>query len=549
MVRAGLVSWPGDIADRYAAAGHWRGAWLGSWPGEWARRYGSRIALVDGQTRISYRGLAEHVDALAARLLATGLRRGDNIVLRLPNCWEFVVLFFACQRIGVGPVLTCPDQGDDELCSIADQVDAKAVAVPDAWRHRDHQALAARVARCTGRPLLALVAGTVIAPGNLDLRAMTGRHRGARRWRRRLDRFAADPRDAAFFLVSGSSRLVARTHDDWDYSVRYCARASGTGPDDVFLAVLPAAHGLTFGAPGVVGTLASGGKVVLARSPHPRAAFRAIDREHATRTALTLPLAQRWLEVAADTDCDLSSLAVVQVAGAPLTSGLAARVGPVLGCRLQRVLWTPEGLVCLTRPDDPDDVVVRTQGRPAGAGDEVRVVDPGGRAVPPGESGELLARGPCVVRGYFAEPRAGVRSFPPGGWFRTGDLVRRDAEGNLTLRGHLDDVVVRAHRRILAAGVEEPLRSLPGVREACVIPVTDHVLGERVCACVVPRAGEHLALDDVRQACLRVGVPLYQAPEQLEVFGALPLTPAGEVDKQALRRLVESRGRGLGRSR
>ncbi|MFF4426179.1 AMP-binding protein [Streptomyces sp. NPDC001549] len=111
-----------------------------------------------------------------------------------------------------------------------------------------------------------------------------------------------------------------------------------------------------------------------------------------------------------------------------------------MGCRLQRVFGTAEGVLTLTRPADPDETVLTTQGRPLSPDDEIRVVDADGTDVPDGETGELLARGPRTLRGYYRAPDRNARSFTADGYFRTGALARRTPDGGLVVTGRLRDV-------------------------------------------------------------------------------------------------------------
>ena len=115
MKRDGFTPWPAEFAARYAAKGHWRGEPLGQWLWSLADSHDSAVAIVDGDVTLTYRELAEHADALADNLLDLGLHNGDNILVQLPNCWEFVALFLACQRIGVAPVLALMAHREHEL--------------------------------------------------------------------------------------------------------------------------------------------------------------------------------------------------------------------------------------------------------------------------------------------------------------------------------------------------------------------------------------------------------------------------------------------------
>src|SRR5207302_695997 len=125
-----------------------------------------------------------------------------------------------------------------------------------------------------------------------------------------------DPSDVAFFLLSGGTtalpKLIPRTHDDYIYQARTVAQLCELGPDDVYLAALPVEFNFTWGCPGVIGTLRSGGRVVLVENPSPEDCFRAIERERVSITSLVPTVAQLWLEAAQWNDADLSSLRLIQ---------------------------------------------------------------------------------------------------------------------------------------------------------------------------------------------------------------------------------------------
>jgi 2,3-dihydroxybenzoate-AMP ligase len=348
---------------------------------------------------------------------------------------------------------------------------------------------------------------------------------------------AADPADVALLLLSGGTtgtpKLIPRTHGDYAYNVLATAEVCGLDQDSVYLAALPAAHNFALGCPGVLGTLAAGGTVVLAADADPGQAFRLVEQEGVTITALTPPLLKLWLAEAAWSGHDLSSLRTLQVGGARLGRADAARVGPELGCRLQQVFGMAEGLLCLTRDDDPDDLVLATQGRPLSPADEIRVVGDDGHDVPPGEPGQLLTRGPYTVRGYYGAAEQNATAFTADGWFRTGDLVRTTPTGHLVVEGRIKDVVNRGGEKVPAAEVEDHLTAHPRVAQAALVGVPDPLLGERTCACVVPD-GDAPGLADLACFLRDRGLAAYKVPDRLEIVDALPRTGAGKVDKRRL---------------
>lgn len=535
----GQVRWPAEYTRRYRAAGLWRDRPLGYWMWEWADGYGDRVAIVDGPKRIGYRELAERADALADALAARGVHRGDRILVQLPNAWEFVVLVLACLRAGVAPVLALPAHRRHELEHLARSATVRAIVVPDVLRGFDHQSLAATVSAGLDEPVPVVVLGDRVDPGHHDLRALSGVAGDPDQRRRRLDAAAPDPDDVAVLLLSGGTtglpKMIARSHNDYDYNLRRSAEACGFGPSTVYLVALPAAHNFPLACPGVLGTLANGGRVVMARSPEPEAAFAVIEAEGVTVTSLVPAVVKRWVAAAAESGPDLSSLRLVQVGGSVLDPALARRVPQVLGAPLQQCFGMAEGLLSYTRPDDPDAVRFGTQGRPISAHDEVRIVDEHDVDIPDGEQGELLTRGPYTPRGYYRAPEHNAVTFTADGWYRTGDLVRRHATGNLVVEGRRKDLVNRGGEKVSAEEIEILARELLPVADAVVVPAPDELFGERVCLVVVPRGTDEPTLDDVRARFVDRGVAHYKIPEQLQVVRELPLTAVGKVDRKALR--------------
>jgi 2,3-dihydroxybenzoate-AMP ligase len=289
-----------------------------------------------------------------------------------------------------------------------------------------------------------------------------------------------------------------------------------------------------------LGTLYAGGKVVLARSPNPDETFALIARETVTITALVPPLAIIWLEAVETRNTDLASLQLLQVGGAKLTSEVSQRISTTLGCRLQQVFGMSEGLVCYTRLDDPDDLVLHTQGRPISPDDEIRIVDAADRDVALGEIGHLLTRGPYTIRGYYRAPEHNAAAFTPDGFYRTGDLVRLMPSGHLRVEGRHKEQINRGGEKITSEEVENHLVAHSGVQNAAVVSMLDDFLGERTCAFVIPREPPPSAMH-LRAFLRDRGLADYKIPDRFEWVSSLPQTGAGKVDRQALRdRLTQS---------
>jgi 2,3-dihydroxybenzoate-AMP ligase len=536
----GTVPWPGDLAREYIKVGWWRGQALGAEIAAVAAARKTAIALTDGATRIGYGSLLARADALASRLARLGMRPGDRIVVQLPNCWQFVVLTLACLRAGIVPVMALPAHRRHELAYLCEHSEARALAVPDVLRGFGHQQLAEELLAASPALEHVLVVGQDVR--HQDLTALCAEP----------DAGAVpapvppDPADVAVFLLSGGTtglpKLIARTHNDYSYNARASARLCRLDEGTVYLVSLPVSHNFPLACPGILGTLLSGGRVVMLGSPDPASAFAAIERESVTVTAVVPAVAQRWLAHAADHGASaLRTLEVLQVGGARLADEPARRIKPVLGATLQQVFGMAEGLLNYTRLDDPDEVICGTQGRPLSPGDEVRIVDADGNDLPDGQPGALLTRGPYTPRGYYRAPEQNTRAFTPDGWYASGDVVRRRADGNLVVEGRDKDMINRGGEKISAEEVENLLYRMPGIAQVAAVAAPDAELGERICVFVVPEPGGDITLGAISDGMATAGVARFKWPERLEIVAELPVTKMGKLDKKALRDMLAGR--------
>jgi 2,3-dihydroxybenzoate-AMP ligase len=545
-IAAGVTPWPDKVVGNYYARGWWLGRPLGALLLDSADAHAGSIAIVDGTKQVTYASLAARADALASRLVDDlGLEAGDRIVVQLPNCWQFVVLTLACLRSGIVPIMALPAHREHELSYIIEQSEAAALVVPDQLRGFDHAAMADKL--CAASPYLerVMVVGA-IGPEQVDLTELCTDPPEPSSHRRRWDATEPDSRAVAVFLLSGGTtglpKLIARTHDDYAYNASASAQLCRFGPGTRYLVSLPISHNFPLACPGVLGTLLTGGRVVMSSSPQPASSFALIDTESITATAVVPAVAQRWLNHAAEVGGDQTrTLELLQVGGSRIADEQARRVRPVLGATLQQVFGMAEGLLNYTRLDDPEDIICSTQGRPLSNGDEVRLVDDNDIDVPSGQPGSLLTRGPYTPRGYYNAPEQNTRAFTPDGWYRSGDVVRRRPDGNLIVEGRDKDMINRGGENISAEEVENLTYALAAVTHAAAVAMPDPDLGERVCLYAILKPGKPLTLEELRESFAAAGVAKYKWPERLETVNELPLTSVGKVDKKALRHDIARR--------
>jgi 2,3-dihydroxybenzoate-AMP ligase len=542
----GLVPWPAADAARYRQLGYWQDRSVTSFIYDQVDRTPDAVAVVDGAVRLSYRELAERADTTADRLLALGLSKGDRVVVQLPNTWEFVPLALAFFRMGVVPVMALPAHRRHEIGYLASHSEATALVTPGWVKDFDHEQMAAQIAAETPSVQHVLVLAENVRPGHHRIGDLVAPSGAALPSRQRWDEFDPTGDDVACFLLSGGTtglpKLITRTHNDYAYNAQQSARMCQLNHDSVYLVALPASHNFPLACPGVLGVLMTGGTVVMLGSPAPAKAFSVIRSEGVTITAVVPAVAARWLDHHLEHPSDdLATLQVLQVGGSRMPNELAARIRPVFGAALQQVFGMAEGLLNYTRLDDPEDVILATQGRPMCTDDEIQIVDQFDQPVPAGVSGSLLTRGPYTPRGYYRAPEQNLKAFTADGWYRSGDICSLHPSGNLVVEGRDKDMINRSGEKISAEEVENFGYQLANLRQVAAVALPDAAVGERLCVYVVCRPGTEVTLEQFVAVMKAAGVASYKLPEALVLVDELPMTKVGKIDKKGIRADLQRR--------
>jgi len=231
---------------------------------------------------------------------------------------------------------------------------------------------------------------------------------------------------------------------------------------------------------------------------------------------------------------DLGSLQYLGCGATHVPPELLRRLGETLGCKTGNGYGMAEGPRAGNNMDAPPEWAHYTVGRPGSDWDELIIVDDDGRALPPGEEGELLARGPGVFRGYYKNPEVNEKEFRADGFFHTGDYACIDENGNLRITGRKKEIIIRGGENISAAEVEGLLMEHPSIEKAAVVGMPDARLGEKVCAFVKLKGVESMSLDEITTFLKSKQVAIFKWPERLEVIDELPLTNVGKVLKREL---------------
>ena len=539
----GCVPWPADAAARYRQRGWWEGITIPQLLERSAARHPQKTALVCGELRMSYGDLVTSYRRLACGFLDAGIKALDRVVLQLPNGPEFVLAYFALTRIGAIPVTALRAHRHSEIRHFLKASGAAAYVIPDRIGNFDYRDMAREVGADAPALRHVFVVGEP-GPGQIDLRAMIAAPMSDEAVAAALAGHDPDPAEVATMLLSGGttslSKLIPRTHEDYVLNARLCGRAGGLDEESVFMAILPLGHNYNLASPGMLGTFYYGGTVVLAPSGDAADVFSLVQREKVTVIAAVVPLISNWLNSPVPDSYDVSSLKVIQNGGARLAPELRGRLRERFGCLPQEIYGTAEGLINMVPLDAPVEMLLNSSGVPVCEDDEIKVLDDDGNEVPDGEPGELVTRGPYTIQGYYRAAEKNAEAFTPDGFYRMGDIVRKQGRHVFT-EGRRKDLINRGGEKISCEEVENLIFGHPKVKAVTLVAMPDPVFGEKACAFVIAKQGETLEFGELIAFLRQQKIASFKLPERLEVVSEFPLSPVGKILKRALREMIAAK--------
>ena len=542
----GFVQYPQSFVKKYKDKGYWIDKTLGEEFDEWVNRHGHRVALAYKGSYVSYSEMAEKVNRLSLHFIDLGLRPYDRIILQLPNEPEFVYCYFAAVKIGVIPILALPAHREAEISFFAQFTKARAHIIPSRFRDFSHQAMSREIRKKNSTLEFTLVSGEEVEDDFISMTTLLNERIEERVSVESLKKYRPDPMEPAVFQLSGGTtgvpKIIPRTHNDYSLNFKRASEILEVTQDSVMGIAIPVNHNFSLACPGLCGTLYQGGKVVLIPSSKTDTVLETIQKEKITIMPTPPALLIRWMEAPELSKYDLSSLNAVLAGGAKLNSEVAKKVKSTLGCNYHQNLGMAEGMLFWTRKDDPEDLLLHTQGAPMVDDDEVRVVDENDRDVPYGEPGELLVRGPYTIRGYYNSPEYNKKAFTPDGFYRTGDVVRMYKGRYLTVEGRIKDTINRGAEKISAEEVENHILAHPKVENCAFVAMPDRILGEKGCAFVLTKEDQDLTLEELcRFLNEERSIAIHKLPERLERVREFPMTKIGKIDKKELRSIIKEK--------
>ena len=489
------------------------------------------MAVIDGERRFTYGQLYDYSRRFAAALTRVGVSKGDRVGVLAPNCAEFVIAFYGI--VTAGAVVTTVNSGYRER-EIAHQLNDSGaeVLVVDAALLQTAEA-----ARDAAPALKRLI---TIEPTSKDSDSFWGLLENASE---STPSVAVDPETDLAVLpyssgTTGLSKGVMLTHHNLTANVRQLivrrAEAAATRESDVILVHLPLFHiyGMNILMNGAIGAGAT--QVMMGRFDMDF--FLNLLEKHRVTTMFTVPPVGLGLtQYPGVSDHDLSALRLGFLGAAPLSADLQLRLQQVLGTPIIQGYGLTETSP-FTNADfaEPERVRPGSVG-PAASDTEERVVDLelGTQPVGPGEAGELLIRGPQVMRGYLNNPAATAESLTDDGWLYTGDIVRMDGDGYVWVLDRKKELIKYKGFQVPPAELEGLLLEHPAVLDTAVIGKADTESGEIPKAFVVTRPGAEVSDEDIMEF-VRDKVATFKHVRQVEFIDTIPKSASGKILRRVL---------------
>ena len=520
-----------------------------------AERWGDREALVvrHQNLRWSYNDLKMRVDAFAAGLLSLGLEPGDRIGIWSQNNSEWVVTQYATAKIGLILVNINPAYRVLELEYAINKVGCRALILSEKFKSSNYIDMLKELA-----PSL-----TKSRPGNLDSdRLVTLSHviqiggkitsgcfdfsevveMASDEYNERVEQLASklqfdDPINIQFTSgTTGSPKGATLTHFNSLNNGFSTGEVLKFGPEDRLCVPVPLYHcfGMVLSN---IAALTHGACVIYPDEAFdPLKVLQTIEAERCTALhgVPTMFIAQ--LEHPRFREFDLSSLRTGIMAGSPCPIEIMRRVVEEMHCEELTIAYgmtETSPTITQTRTEDAIERRVSTVGT-VFPNVEVKIIDEGGQIVSVGDTGELLARGYSVMRGYWADPERTAESIDSAGWMHTGDLATMDADGYVNIVGRVKDMVIRGGENIYPREIEEFLHRNPKIADVQVFGIPDAKYGEELCAWIILKAGERANADEIRESC-RGQISHFKIPRYIQFVASFPMTVTGKVQKYSMR--------------
>jgi fatty-acyl-CoA synthase len=486
-----------------------------------------KTAVVDGDRRKTYKELNSMVDALAAGLAEIGFKKGDRVAIYMKNSLEFVVAFYALQKLGLIAVWINAIYRMHEAKFVLKNSEVKGAFIFSQWEGYNYLDDILEIKMELPELESIIVAGNGegqgVYPFNRVIDQGTGKTPPA---------VPIDPQEDLSMLLYTSGTTgkpkgamishYAAVRGAWEYSSGIKATSK-----DIFIGFLPMSHSYGCGSI-LIQPILLQSTVVLMDKFEVEKAFQIIEREKITLQLGAAPHYILELNHKKRPDYDLSSLRAGLIAGMVAPEGLITRVEKEMGVYLTSFWGASEvgpGLAIMCPYPAPLDIREKYIGRPI-PDTRVRIVDPETQhELPDGEIGELTLSGWHVMKGYWKNP-AETRKQIIDGWLFMGDLTSREENGYFRIYGRTKDLINRGGYKIYPYELESLIIEHPKVDQICVVPTPNPVLGESICVCIISNAQQKISLEEIRDF-MKDKIAPHKLPDELCIMDDFPKLSGG----------------------
>ena len=548
-----------DIISKYVKAGWWGEVTLNSIFASAVKDNPKSLAICDpinrdkmvsgNMLRLSFSELESHVEHVAHCLYVNGLRRNDKIILQMPNVVEIVLVYLAASRLGLIISPVAMEYGHHELKFIGDTIKPKAYIAFREFKNSEFGAVQGAIFDKSCKRLFFGIGG-VFENKNEELTDYL-------KYKESIKVNANDIMTICWTSgTTGRSKGVPRSHNHWLSSTLASEDAIKLKTGAVMLNPFPFINMAAIGG-FLFYWLKVRGRLILHHPFDPNVYLSQIQNEKVEYTIAPPAVLTRLLQTKDQikANFDLSSLRVIGSGSAPLSKEMVQGFENEFDVSIINIFGSNEGMAILSSPSDVLDPGLRASFFPRFGRDEfewdnrisqqikTKLIDPetGVEIVDPSVPGELLISGATVFDGYYSSPLDNKEAFSSDGYFRSGDLFEISGENNQFYKfvGRCKSLIVRGGVNISPEELDELISSHEQISEAVVVAYPDDIMGEKVCAVIVPHEGQVITLLDICSFLEELKVAKFKWPEKLLTIKALPRNAMNKVVRSELAKLIK----------
>lgn len=488
-----------------------------------AKKFGPKTFLLWRDSELSFSELNKEASKIANMLKLSGVKKGEKVALLMENCILYVSLFFGITRAGAVQVPINPQYSETELTIILNHSDAATLIYAENFQPKIN------AIRSELKQIRRFIS-TAESPGE-ETQSLPILMQGISTKEPAVN---VEPADLAAIIytsgTTGEPKGVMLTN--WNYVVNAYQACSckKMKPEDRFLTALPLCHvAPQVGA--ILSHLCAGGSVALLEKFSPKEFLAAIDRYKATAFGAVPTIYNIFLALTGEQRFDFSSLRYCNTSASPMLPEVGAKVQSEFRASLLESYGLTEG-TCGSACNPIDGVrKPGSVGLPL-EGQEFGIVDESGENLPPHKVGELIIRGPNIMKGYYKNPEATSQTIRDG-WLYTGDLGYLDEEGYLFLVGRKKELIIRGGVNIYPVDIERVIYRHEGVQEVVVVGLPDPIWGESVHAAIIPKPGLNISDAEILGLC-KASLTEYKVPTSISYHETFPRTSTNKIKRRLL---------------